>query len=198
MKNDFIFNFRYVCVNEWALLEDSIHADFVKEPFIDIATGGYDMPGANKDCLAVWAVTVIGRVMFRTGVERLSPEGVSWVNVEVPSGWEVNQISCGPTGLVWAIAWDGSALVRSGVNRDNFMGCNWIRVEPPNDSKLMQISVGIDAVWALTRDGRVWFRKGVRGLNSGHNDMSASGSGWVEMVQEMGLLSVTPNDQVFQ
>ena len=187
--------FRYVSVNEWALLE-SVHDDFVAEPFIDIATGGYNIPGANKDCLAVWAVTVIGRVMFRAGVEKLSPEGTSWLNIQVPPGWEVNQISCGPTGLVWAIAWDGSALVRSGVNRENISGSNWLRVEPPNDSKLLQVSVGVDAVWAITRDCKVWFRKGIRGLNSGHNDMSATGSGWVEMMQQMSLVSVTPSDQV--
>ncbi|CAG2183194.1 unnamed protein product, partial [Oppiella nova] len=107
---------RYVCVNEWALVE-SIHGDFVAEPFIDISTGGYDMPGSQKDVLAVWAVTVIGRVIYRTGIDKFSPEGVSWVIVEVPVGWEVNQISCGPTGLVWTVAWDGSALVRTGINR---------------------------------------------------------------------------------
>jgi tectonin beta-propeller repeat-containing protein 1 len=186
---------RYVSVNQWALLEP-IHGDFVAEPFIDIATGGYDIPGGNQDCLAVWAVTVIGRVIFRTGVDKLSPEGLKWINIKVPTGWEVNQISCGPTGLLWAVAWDGSALVRSGVNRDNICGNDWLQVEPPNESKLMQVSVGVDAVWAVTRDGKVWFRKGIRGLNSGQNDASATGSGWVEMMQQMSLLSVTTNDQV--
>ncbi|CAG2179506.1 unnamed protein product, partial [Oppiella nova] len=119
----------------------------------------------------------------------------SWVIVEVPVGWEVNQISCGPTGLVWTVAWDGSALVRTGINRDNVCGNNWVKVEAPNESKLMQVSVGVDSVWALTRDGKVWFRKGIRGLNSGHNDNCAVGLGWVEMFQEMSLLSVTSNDQ---
>ncbi|XP_054159863.1 tectonin beta-propeller repeat-containing protein 1-like [Oppia nitens] len=187
---------RYVAVNEWTLLE-SIHGDYVTEPFIDISTGGYEVHGTNNGVLAVWAVTIIGRVMYRTGIEKYSPEGVSWINVSVPTGWEVNQISCGPSGLVWAIAWDGSALVRTGINRDNVFGNNWIRVDAPNKSKLMQISVGMDGVWALTRDGKVWFRKGVRGLNSGHNDKCAVGSGWVEMLQEMSLLSVTTNDQVW-
>jgi len=186
---------RYVSVNQWALLE-SIHGDFVAEPFIDIATGGYDIPGGSEDCLAVWAVTVIGRVMFRTGVEKFSPEGQAWVNIKVPTGSEVNQISCGPTGLTWAVAWDGSALVRLGVTRDNIFGNSWLVVEAPNESKLMQISVGCDAVWGVTRDGKVWFRKGVRGLNCGHNDASATGSGWVEMMHQMSILSVTLNDQV--
>lgn len=60
----------------------------------------------------------------------------------------------------------------------------------------MQISVGTDAVWAVTHDGGVWFRKGIKGEMSGVCEQLASGTGWVEMLSKMALVSVAPNDQV--
>jgi len=176
---------RYLPISQWALI-DSIHGDHCVEPFIDISTGGWNVPGqSDSSCnhIAVWAVTIMGRVMYRTDVTRLSPEGKSWQNIPLADqGREANQISCGPTGLVWAVSWDGSALVRIGVTRENLCGESWMRVESPlgtdidrNDkseselsgAKLTMVTVGVDAVWALTRDGRVWFRKGIRGANAG-------------------------------
>ena len=67
---------------------------------------------------------------------------------------------------------------------------------PPEDLKLAHVSVGTNAVWAVTRDHRVWFRKGVRGESAGQNEELARGSGWVEMVGNMALVSVAANDQV--
>lgn len=185
---------RFVSVNQWSSIESTECDDI--EPFIDVSVGGYNVPGGQKEHLSVWAVTILGKIVFRENVQRLSPEGTNWKNIDVPQGFEVSQISCGPTGLVWAVSWDGSALVRTGVTRENLTGNSWICIEPPNDTKLNQVSVGVDAVWALTRDYRVFFRKGVRGLDSGTNESSATGSGWVEMVQQMALLTVTANDQV--
>jgi len=70
-------------------------------------------------------------------------------------------------------------------------------VEPPQkDLRLIQVSVGIDAVWAITHDGGVWFRKGIQGEISGVCEQLATGTGWVEMLSKMALISVAPNDQV--
>lgn len=51
----------------------------------------------------------------------------------------------------------------------------------------------------MSNDHHVWFRKGVRGSSGTEgrsSDELARGSGWVEMVGDMALVSVAPNDQV--
>jgi tectonin beta-propeller repeat-containing protein 1 len=69
-------------------------------------------------------------------------------------------------------------------------------VGAPDDLKLAHVSVGTNAVWAVTSDQRVWFRKGLRGESAGTNEELARGSGWVEMVGSMAIVSVAANDQV--
>jgi len=136
-------------------------------------------------------------VMFRTGVSTTAPEGLRWTSIPVPAGCEVKQISIGPTGLVWAVLWNGRALVRAGVTRESLTGEFWLEVGAPEDLKLAHVSVGTNAVWAVTSDQRVWFRKGVRGESAGTSEELARGSGWVEMVGNMSIVSVAANDQVF-
>lgn len=76
-------------------------------------------------------------------------------------------------------------------------GEDWSEVEPPQkDLRLIQVSVGTDAVWAVTHDGAIWFRKGIQGEISGVCEQLAIGTGWVEMLSKMALISVAPNDQV--
>ena len=146
--------------------------------------------------MLVWAVTSHGRVMYRSGVSTTSPEGRKWIPISTEC--EVSQISVGASGMVWACCHNGRALVRSGVSRDNVQGKTWLEVPPPkNDLKIIQISVGTDAVWAITNDNHVWFRKGVNGALSGISEDAATGSGWIEMVGNMSSISVAANDQVF-
>ncbi|CAN2390458.1 autophagosome maturation [Pristimantis euphronides] len=54
----------------------------------------------------------------------------------------------------------------------------------------MHVSVGVHVVWAVTKERKVWFR---RGINS-HNP---SGTSWIEMVGELAMLSIGLNDQVW-
>jgi len=135
--------------------------------------------------------------MFRTGTSFNSPEGLRWTNISVPPSCEVKQISVGVTGLVWALLWTGRALVRKGVTRDCPTGDSWLEIKPPDDTKLNIISVGCDAVWGISGDGRIWFRKGINGSTAGTSESSAMGKGWLEISGNMAHISVTANDQVF-
>lgn len=135
--------------------------------------------------------------MFRTGTSTTAPEGLRWTNITVPPGCEVKQISVGPTGSVWALLWTGRALVRKGVTRDCPNGDSWLEIKAPEDTKLNIVSVGYDAVWGVSTDGRVWFRKGVSGANAGTCESSAMGKGWLEISGNMAHISVAANDQVF-
>lgn len=105
------------------------------------------------------------QVMFRVGVSAKSPEGTRWTEIAVSLGNEVIQLNVGPTGLTWATLACGRAIVRVGVTRDNLQGTNWVEVRNPgsNALKIIQLSVGTNAVWAVTQDKQVWFRKGVKG-----------------------------------
>ncbi|KAK1121372.1 hypothetical protein K0M31_010666 [Melipona bicolor] len=188
---------RYSAMNSWCAIAP-LHKDATKEPFIDISVGGNQIPGGNPGCLVVWAVTAHGRVMFRVGTSTTCPEGQRWSTIKLGNGYEVCQISVGITGLVWAVLMVGKAIVRTGVTRENPMGEDWVEVGPPQkDLKLIQVSVGTDAVWAITQDGNVWFRKGIKGEMSGVCEQMAVGTGWVEMLSKMSLVSVAPNDQVW-
>ncbi|GFU35560.1 tectonin beta-propeller repeat-containing protein 1 [Nephila pilipes] len=188
---------RFCATNKWSLIP-SIHEDPVQEPFIDVAVGGTEIPGGESSKFTVWAVTIMGRVLFRYGVTEISPEGSGWVPVKTPGEADVSQISVGPTGLTWAVTWAGNALVRTGVMRENIMGNDWVIVDPPSSSDpLTQISVGKNVVWALSKDNKVWFRKGIDGLHSGENVKDAAGISWIEMFGTLTGISVGIDDQVF-
>ncbi|XP_022235107.1 tectonin beta-propeller repeat-containing protein-like, partial [Limulus polyphemus] len=161
---------RYATVDKWVQVP-SVHEDPTEEPFIDIAVGGSEIPGGDPDAVTVWAVTVMGRVMFRYGVRTIRPEGQGWIHVTTPAGYEVSQISVGPMGLVWIVLGDGATLVRTGVTRENARG-----------GKLLF---------------QIWFRKGVNSQRAGIEPTSATGTGWVEMVGQMAVVSVGPDDQFF-
>jgi tectonin beta-propeller repeat-containing protein 1 len=103
----------------------------------------------------------------------------------------------GPTGLVWAVTWHGKALVRLGITRIDPCGQSWSILDPPGPSSpLSMVAVGMNVVWAITRDKSVWFRNGIHGGGSGDSEALARGVKWVGMVGEMSMLSVGPLDQV--
>ena len=186
---------RYIANNSWSMVSP-IHKDPAEDPFIDVSIGGHELPNGNPEELLVWAVTISGKVFVRQGVTTTCPEGSGWLPIPIPEKCEVNQISVGPTGLVWAITWHGKSLVRSGVTRLEPTGTSWCVVDAPTGNTLTHVSVGENVVWALTRDNRVWFRNGIRGIGAGDSDSLAKGIKWVEMVGRMHMISIGPRDQV--
>lgn len=187
---------KFSALNSWCAIAP-LHKDPTQEPFIDVNIGGHQIPYASPGTLAVWAITAHGRVMTRAGVSTISPEGLKWINVSIPPNCDIRQISVGPTGLVWALLWTGRVIIRKGVVKDCLSGEAWLEVKPPNDTKLSVISVGFNAVWAVSSDTRVWFRKGIDGNTAGTSESAAMGSGWLEITGNMIHLSVGINDQVF-
>ncbi|KAK0174364.1 hypothetical protein PV327_010141 [Microctonus hyperodae] len=188
---------RYSAMNSWCAIAP-LHKDPTKEPFIDVAIGGHQIPGGNPGSFAVWAVTAHGRVMFRVGVSSTTPEGQRWSAIKFSGTHEVSRVSVGVTGLVWVILANGKTAIRTGVTRDNLMGEDWCELEPPEkDLRLTHISIGLDSVWAVTSNGSVWFRKGIKGEMSGMCKQLATGTGWVQMLSKMALVSVASNDHVW-
>lgn len=95
--------------------------------------------------------------------------------------------------------YSGQAIVRTGVRRDSPTGDNWAEVTAPGDGKLklVQASVGTNAVWCVTNDHRVWFRRGIKGEIAGISEEAAVGNSWIEMFGNISQVSVASNDQVF-
>ncbi|XP_065180942.1 tectonin beta-propeller repeat-containing protein 1-like isoform X2 [Sycon ciliatum] len=166
------------------------------DPFRDISVGGTELPGRENGALCVWAVTLRDTVVFREGVTRTTPEGVSWL--KVPTAQKaINQISVGPSGSVWATTYDGSAFVRVGASRERPSGIRWVHVPSPGMYFLTHIAVGLNVVWATSTGHKVWFRKGIVSAANDSVKSSMEGSEWVEMVGESEFLSVGPDDQVY-
>ncbi|XP_054281317.1 tectonin beta-propeller repeat-containing protein-like [Macrosteles quadrilineatus] len=191
---------RYAAINSWCAIAP-LHKDPTQEPFIDVSIGGIVLPGCSTGSMQVWAVTAYGRVMYRSGVSRLSPEGVRWTSVSLPAGCDIVSLSCGATGLVWAVMFNGRALVRGGITGISPTGSHWVEVAAPEEGlRLVRVSVGTNSVWAVTSDQRVWFHQvdtdsmfvdrvtlGGGGCSRGRTEAS-QGSHWVEVAApEEGL-----------
>ncbi|XP_042223768.1 tectonin beta-propeller repeat-containing protein 1-like isoform X2 [Homarus americanus] len=198
---------RYVALDTWSAVPP-IHHDPTEEPFIDITVGGGEVPGDDPDRLMVWGVTALGRVMVREGVDGTCPEGCGWMHIQTPPDHDVTSVWVGRSGRVWAVTWDGTPIVRTGVTRDCPTGTDWVVVEPPKGSRLQQVAVGVNSVWAVTRDHRVWFRRGLQVAPDSSSDNGKLGNGaaqrstetgttWLLMVGFLNMVAIGPNDQVW-
>uniref|UniRef100_A0A665W034 Tectonin beta-propeller repeat-containing protein 1 n=1 Tax=Echeneis naucrates TaxID=173247 RepID=A0A665W034_ECHNA len=179
---------RYTAQGTWA----KIPLDNPKKPPLplsDISCGGWEMSDQSGRYPYLWGVSQQGQVWFREGIHPRVPEGSSWEEVEVPK--EVAQLSAGPGDLLWALLWDGNLLVRTGLSLDSPTGSSWEEVESPGkEIEAIHVSVGVSVVWVVTKDYKVWFRRGV-------NSHNPCGSGWISIGGEMMMADVGLNDQVF-
>lgn len=83
---------RYNALNSWCAIAP-LHKDATQEPFVDVAIGCIGSESPNT-ILSVWAVSAHGRVMHRSGVSMMSPEGQRWTAIPTPTG-EILNISVG-------------------------------------------------------------------------------------------------------
>ncbi|XP_063961190.1 tectonin beta-propeller repeat-containing protein 1-like [Lytechinus pictus] len=187
---------KYIATDAWAQVQ-SINADPLEEPLMELSIGGHELPGQPEGYLSVWAISALGKVFFRVGVSRKNPEGSLWREVFTSEGKGLVQLSVGPTGVVWGVTWDGQGVIRMGVSRDHPLGTNWTYVNPPEKSLLTSVTVGNNVVWSITRDQKVWFRKGFMSTDMKENRSNRAGTSWIEMCGQVAQLSVGPNDQVW-
>ncbi|XP_072028977.1 tectonin beta-propeller repeat-containing protein 1-like, partial [Amphiura filiformis] len=187
---------KYNATDVWAKVP-GLTEDPMMEPFMDLSIGGYELPGQPDGYLSVWAITAPGKVYCRVGVTRKCPEGLAWKNMETPDGKAVVQLSVGPTGMVWTVTWDGCVAVRAGVSRDNPVGTGWVDVEAFPGTGLSNVVVGTNAVWAITRNHKVLFRKGFEAIRAYIDAKACTGESWIEMIGKMAAISIGPSDQVW-
>ncbi|XP_033023021.1 tectonin beta-propeller repeat-containing protein 1 [Lacerta agilis] len=180
---------RYKSRDTWAKIPSQQDPKQLPDPFSDLSVGGWEITDEPVGRLSVWAVSLQGKVWYREDVCHHNPEGSSWSLITTPG--EAVQISCGPYDLLWGTLWEGQAIVREGIDRHNPQGSSWTIVEPPvPENGILHVSVGVNVVWAVTKDRKVWFRRGV-------NSHNPCGTSWIEMVGEMVMVNVGLNDQVW-
>ncbi|KAM8844684.1 tectonin beta-propeller repeat-containing protein 1 isoform 1-T2 [Spinachia spinachia] len=179
---------RYTAQGTWAKIP---HDDPRKPllPLCDISCGGWEMSDQSGRYPYLWGVSQQGEVWFREGIHPRVPEGSGWEEVEVPK--EVAQLSAGPGDLLWALLWDGNLLVRTGLSLDCPTGASWVELESPGkEIEALHVAVGVSVVWVVTKDYKVWFRRGV-------NSHNPCGSGWISIGGEMMVVDVGLNEQVW-
>uniref|UniRef100_A0A8C3ARJ0 Tectonin beta-propeller repeat-containing protein 1 n=1 Tax=Cyclopterus lumpus TaxID=8103 RepID=A0A8C3ARJ0_CYCLU len=178
---------RYTAQGSWA----KIPLDYPRKPplpLCDISCGGWEMSDQSGRYPYLWGVSQQGEVWFREGIHPRVPEGSGWEEVEVPK--EVAQLSAGPGDLLWALLWDGNLLVRTG-SISLPPGTSWVEVESPGkEVEALHVAVGVSVVWVVTKDYKVWFRRGV-------NSHNPRGSGWISIGGEMMVVDVGLNEQVW-
>jgi len=172
-----------------------------KDPFQDITVGGSLLPRQPTGYLSVWALTFCGKLLYRDGIAQSCPEGTQWIRIDGCEDFNLTQVSVGPSGLLWAIQWDGTPIVRIGISHENPIGRFWQKIGLPSKCpptfQFAHVSVGMGAVWALGRNDKVFYRKGIDGVQAYTNENSACGCNWIDMVGDFKLISVGPNDQVW-
>ncbi|XP_040048008.2 tectonin beta-propeller repeat-containing protein 1 [Gasterosteus aculeatus] len=179
---------RYTAQGTWA----KIPLDSPRKPLLplcDISCGGWQMSDQSGRYPYLWGVSQQGEVWFREGIHPRVPEGSGWEEVEVLK--EVAQLSAGPGDLLWALLWDGNLLVRTGLSLDCPTGTSWVELESPGkEIEALHVAVGVSVVWVVTKDYKVWFRRGV-------NSHNPCGSGWISIGGEMMVVDVGLNEQVW-
>ncbi|KAL6102846.1 tecpr1 [Pungitius sinensis] len=179
---------RYTAQGTWA----KIPLDNPRKPLLplcDISCGGWEMSDQSGRYPYLWGVSQQGEVWFREGIHPRVPEGSGWEEVEAPK--EVAQLSAGPGDLLWALLWDGNLLVRTGLSLDCPTGTSWVELESPGkEIEALHVAVGVSVVWVVTKDYKVWFRRGV-------NSHNPCGSGWISIGGEMMVVDVGLNEQVW-
>ena len=109
---------------------------------------------------AVWAICTDGKVLFRSDVGQVYPEGKTWQEVRNDS--ESSQLTfrfvacC--HNVVWAVTTNGQVLCRTGISYRIPSGRKWKEVKVP---KLVSISITSEGVvWGASETNSIGFRCG--------------------------------------
>eukprot|EP00111_Clytia_hemisphaerica_P015840 TCONS_00046790-protein len=179
---------KFIDFDTWTMIPTLLKDD----PFHDISVGGNLIPGQTQGFLSVWATTLTGRVFYRQGVSRTCLEGESWVEIPMDD-FNLVQISVGSSGRFWGVTWDGETVCRNGIDHCSPSGIEWEVVESPSGQQITQISVGNYALWAVTKEKKVYFRS-IGERKESQN--TTTNKGWKSMIGEFLAVTVSSNDQV--
>ena len=101
----------------------------------------------------VWGVADNGQVLYRQGVTKQIPQGLSWANVD---GSDIVKISIGPNDEILGIKRDGTLVWRSGITPKYPTGASWVDL----GKRVMDASLGNYGMWIIDKSGNLQFGSG--------------------------------------
>ncbi|XP_047527964.1 tectonin beta-propeller repeat-containing protein [Vanessa atalanta] len=122
---------------------------------------------AHEKEVSLWAVTLAGDAIYRTGVTAATPTGLHWEHINCPH--TLVAIST-VNNLIWAVGRKGELYYRDGVTKENPGGSNWKLIEAPKctvpfsqktniGAKLVSLSQ--NSAWVILTNGIIAVRTGI-------------------------------------
>ncbi|XP_063821755.1 tectonin beta-propeller repeat-containing protein [Ostrinia nubilalis] len=118
----------------------------------------------NDEEVTVWAITLGGEAIYRTGVSATTPAGLHWEHVNSPQSF-IAISTC--NYIIWAIGRKGELYFRDGASKENISGTSWKLIEAPksNTPFNQKSNVGAKCVslskytaWVLLSNGVITVR----------------------------------------
>jgi hypothetical protein len=106
-------------------------------------------------------------LVCRSGIQKDLPTGLRWQRIE----GSYKHVTCGYRGC-WVITTDDNVQFRLGITADDCKGRTWVPVKSPKKMTYIESS-GDGILWAVAKNGEVWYREGV-------DDLHPYGSQWVK------------------
>ncbi|XP_041977667.1 tectonin beta-propeller repeat-containing protein [Aricia agestis] len=114
--------------------------------------------GNNKETI-VWAITLAGDAIYRTGVTAATPAGVHWEHVNSPHPL-VAISTC--DNVIWVVGRKGELYYREGITRENPGGSSWKLIEAPkypiaythkSTIGAKSVTLTMNSAWVLLSNG---------------------------------------------
>lgn len=141
------------------------------DPFNDITCGGWEITEEPRGCLALWAVSLQGKVrtQFVPGLHTVSNNTSCFYNqlifqflqscTECMNSWNSDEFPLIHIKINFFFTFE-QVWFRCGINHHNPEGSSWEEVPVPGE--VVQISCGPgDLVWAVLWEGHLLVREGI-------------------------------------
>ncbi|CAK1552037.1 unnamed protein product [Leptosia nina] len=128
---------------------------------------------SNDKEVSVWAVTLGGDVIYKTGVTAMTPAGTHWEHVNSPQPL-VSISIC--NNIIWVVGRKGELYYREEVTKENPGGSNWKLIEAPKSNISSGYKSGVGAklvsltsnsAWILLTNGSLAVRTDISRLQPG-------------------------------
>ncbi|XP_038215394.1 tectonin beta-propeller repeat-containing protein [Zerene cesonia] len=133
---------------------------------------------ANDKEISVWAVTLGGDAIYRTGVTAATPAGLHWEHVNSPQS--LIAIST-YNNIIWAVGRKGELYCREGVTKENPGGVSWRLIEAPKcNYPYGQNKTGIGAKLVSLTMSSAWvlLANGILAVRTDISPMQQAGKHW--------------------
>ncbi|XP_047509859.1 tectonin beta-propeller repeat-containing protein isoform X1 [Pieris napi] len=125
--------------------------------------------GNDKD-VSVWAVTLGGEVIYKTGVTAATPVGNHWEHINSPQALVAISVC---NNIIWVVGRKAELYYRDGITKENPAGTSWRLIEAPKGSiggshksgaGAKMVSLSSTSAWVLLTNGGLAVRTDISPL----------------------------------